>query len=475
MTKAILIALNLFFILIYKLFLGGDLSIEQKMPEKINAGESFTLEIIIDKGDREGFAKWQQSIPQGFIVKAKETEGATFSFKNQEIKVIWMSIPKNETFTISFDIETSPNLSGAFEFKGQFSYIEDNQRKDISSDARKIQVITSKAITLEDAPSNEEDAAASVEAQNEVEVAEEITDKNNQTDDVYVAKEGVSEQDGIKITRTIKPLEDAKYEVTLSIDKSTINSFGKIEEYLPPNHVASELENGGAMFSYNRNIAKFLWMVLPEKDLLTISYIMESTSDELDESQVHGVFSYLKEDVPMQMKINPTLFENTYVAPEEIVVDDVEEDEKVSDISTEVVVLEETEAITAEAVDAVEEEVIAEAIVSEKDQVKEITNIPAPETNIAYKVQIAAGKKEVNQQYFVTRHGIKETVNIEYHDTWYKYTIGSYPLYKEARDRRNEIWAAENKINDAFVTAYNSGERISVQEALMISQQKWYK
>ena len=59
-----------------------------------------------------------------------------------------------------------------------------------------------------------------------------------------------------------------------------------------------------------------------------------------------------------------------------------------------------------------------------------------------------------------------------YYNTWYKYTIGAFNIYKEARDRRNEIWAEENKIDDAFVTAYNSGERITVQEALMISKQK---
>ena len=48
-------------------------------------------------------------------------------------------------------------------------------------------------------------------------------------------------------------------------------------------------------------------------------------------------------------------------------------------------------------------------------------------------------------------------------------------ILKEARDKRNQVWAENNKINDAFVTAYNSGERISVQEALMISKQKWFK
>lgn len=184
----------------------------------------------------------------------------------------------------------------------------------------------------------------------------------------------------------------------------------------------------------------------------------------------------------MQLKLNPSTFDNTFVAPEEIAmeeeieVEEVEEEEIAESLPPSEVVTEEIEAITEEVIETVDEEIIAETAVDEEEKLKEsISNIPAPETSVSYRVQIAAGKKEVQQQYFVDRHKITENVTIEYHNTWYKYTIGSYPIYKEARDKRNMIWEAENKIDDAFVTAYNSGERISVQEALMISKQKWYK
>lgn len=52
-----------------------------------------------------------------------------------------------------------------------------------------------------------------------------------------------------------------------------------------------------------------------------------------------------------------------------------------------------------------------------------------------------------------------------------KYTNGSFADYNGAHDQRNEI--RTNGGTDAFVTAYNNGNRITVQEALMITTQKW--
>ncbi|HQW87742.1 MAG TPA: hypothetical protein PLH93_11170, partial [Flavobacteriales bacterium] len=99
--------------------------------------------------------------------------------------------------------------------------------------------------------------------------------------------------------------------------------------------------------------------------------------------------------------------------------------------------------------------------------------IPAPEKGIAYKVQITAAHREVGREYFAGRHRFNEPFSIERHEGWIKYTTGSYSQYREARDKRIALVAAGHELPGPFVTAYNNGERITVQEALMLSSQTW--
>ncbi|MBA3705421.1 MAG: hypothetical protein H0W84_05840 [Bacteroidetes bacterium] len=88
-------------------------------------------------------------------------------------------------------------------------------------------------------------------------------------------------------------------------------------------------------------------------------------------------------------------------------------------------------------------------------------------------MQIAALRRAKDANVLAALFKINENVSTEMAQGFTKYTVGSHPEYKNARDAREEI---KNKgVIGPFVTAYNSGKRITVQEALMISNQKWYR
>lgn len=489
MSKLFLISINIFVVFALKIFFGGDISIEQKMQDTITPGDTLDVTLEITKGDREGFAKWQQSLPEGFIASPVEMNGATFSFKKQQIKIIWMELPASETFEIKYKIETSPTVSGVHDLTGKFSFIEENERRDINSN---LFILSVEKNTLSDnagvnLPESKESSATKKEQLIEIpNMVSESQPANNvdSADDMNnsVLQNTVTTQatknDLILIEREVKHIEGANYEVSLIISKSDLSSFGKVEDYMPPNFIASEIESNDGIFTFKNNVMKILWMMLPKAENFTVKYAMQSTSNEFDSAVVHGVISYLNVNQSVQNKLNPTKFKNflaksepnLQLAKESSLIEKANEESSLNEKASDVTGVIKDGASSS--FDSTKENAIDNI---DEELVEQITNIPAPETSVDYKVQIAASHKEVQQSYFIERHSIKEKVSIEFHETWYKYTIGSFPIYKKARDKRNKIWASKNKINDAFVTAYNAGERISVQEALMVSKQKWYK
>jgi phosphopantetheinyl transferase (holo-ACP synthase) len=104
---------------------------------------------------------------------------------------------------------------------------------------------------------------------------------------------------------------------------------------------------------------------------------------------------------------------------------------------------------------------------------KKTSSIPAPETGIVYKVQICAGHREVGRTYFSTRHNYSGAFSVERHQGWIKYVTGRFGSYAEAREQRVAYVAGGHNFPGPFVTAYNNGDRITVQEALLLSKQKW--
>jgi len=415
MLRYIIIVFNLVGILIMNLF-SGDITLTIDAPNEVVAGTEFTVSVTINKGTTDGFARFQQELPAGFTAEVIEAAGSDFSFEFQKVKFFWLMLPSDEEVIVKYNVKVDKNLSGDFEITGLFSYI-DGEKKSANIEPFKIKVLPSS------------DAVA-----------------DNSTDNSQVA-----DQTGIIIKRQ-EPYKNDKGEiiVKLLVNKGNLpdDQFAKIQETVPAGYTAVSDETEGAIFSYKDNTAKFLWMSLPPKKEFLISYkLIPNAGTNTNNLKITGDFSYINDGITQNVNINETTERLAVVG---------ETNNDLADNSDN-----NTDANTDNNADV------------NTDNTEPVKVEPVK--TVSYKVQIAAGHKELkNMRSYFSKLKMHENVNTERHQGWIKYTVGKYDMYKVARDHRVEIWN-KTKIDDAFVTAYNNGQRITVQEALMIANQKWFQ
>ena len=109
--------------------------------------------------------------------------------------------------------------------------------------------------------------------------------------------------------------------------------------------------------------------------------------------------------------------------------------------------------------------------VKKEDVIKNIISTKKMNNNVDYKVQILAGHRIISDKQVANQFNYNGEYALETHNGWIKYTVGTNSKYSDARDSRNEL--KNYNFPGPFVTAYNYGERISVQEALILTSQNW--
>jgi hypothetical protein len=293
------------------------------------------------------------------------------------------------------------------------------------------------------------------------------------------------------------------FTVEILVTKNDVTGYAKIQDNLPVGFTAEEIDSYGGQFTIEDGKVKILWMTIPTAAVFKVKYKVTVDNTVKGKQKIDGFFSYLP-DQTSDTKINIATSEITVGSPEVVAITPAttgnvsaeEEESKKTTPATTTAATEPKPKSTpktknTEPVKVIEKEQPSETSTTAntaKPKTKKepkadsnVTAAPAVITNpgatnnnqqLYYSVQICALKRAVDVSYFEKNHAVTQKIYVQMHEGWHKYTVGEFSVYKEARDHRETV-KTSNKIVGPFVTAYNKGTRITVQEALMISGQQW--
>ena len=470
MVRLYLVVLQVFGLFLLKLFFNGDVTVKLDTPGQINAGSEINIKVTINKGDLKGFSRFQVELPAGLVASNVTSANADFSFKDQKVRYVWLRLPDDPSFTVEFTVKCYERLKGNFDLTGKFSYIDENERKNIDIQPQAVAIVPSPTI-----------------------------DPNFLVDIKDFAKMAVPQFGGAASNVACirqKPVwsdVNKEYLVNILVNKESLKKFAKIEESVPDGFTAVKTDSKEGIFTFKDNKLKFLWMNLPADPYFTVSYkLIPAKGKAVKESPaITGLFSYIVEDKTQSINIIEKDVSLANLTPDKV--KDIMQSQaqamvavvtppvtKTTTPDNNAVANNTTKTTTTKQQDVTTKQLVTKTGTNVKQPVKvassdmETADLLGPENGIFYRVQVAAGHKPVNIKSYFRKYKLDNTILKEQHNGWIKYSVGSFNVYKDARDYRVHIWNTTS-IADAFVSAYNNGKRITVQEALMVANQKWYK
>lgn len=470
MAQQLVLLVNLIGLLLIDLF-SADLSIVQNVPSAMEAGSEVRVTVTVNKGSLTGFAKLQLDLPPGMTATAIETKGASFTFADQKAKFIWMALPSSPSFKLSYTLAVAADASGNLPIMGRLSYIEDNERKTYDLPTTTVSVTGGTArpvgetVLTQDITADDLVSAAGGVPAGMVPVA--VIDRA----DGIAPMQG---QGGVSSSRTITPVTEKEFIVEITVDKGSLRGFGKVQETIPSGFTALEKSTDEAIFTVQDRIVKFVWLNLPAKGTVRVAYKLRANENPDGEYKIDGEFGYLWNDETQKAVTGTSKF---FIGPKalEVVEPEVAQAEPVSgtpdgaagtvqpQVQDEPVAAEPAPKTTTE----------RQTATTSASTTSPAGAVAAPEKGVTYKVQIMAAHREVGRAYFSRHFNYNGTFNLERHEGWVKYVTGSHSEYQAARDQRVALVQAGHNFPGPFVTAYNNGGRITVQEALLLSAQRW--
>lgn len=428
----LVLLVNLIGIFLTSGILSDNISVRMILPDQVRAGESFQVIISIDKGNLQGFSRFQQILPYGLAAERVSSSNADFSFEEQRVRFIWLKLPDEDSLTLVYNVRVEDILKGSFKLTGEFSFIEGNTRKTLSTTAEKnISIIPSKLIA---------DSLLVDIKDYEAIVMSRLLAENN------LASLMVQRKDPVKINQR-------EYRVEMKVSKGSLNHYAKIEEHIPEGFTALEDNSRKGIFSFQNQTMKILWKDIPEEPEFVISYrLFKNAGIATGSPNIKGTFSYIAGNRTQSIEIIQKNYDLAVLTSGDTV-------RNLAALRRREAGIKGQDQITAQG-DSVQTAAITQA----KDNA-----VLLPENGIYYRVQLLASHDELDVKTHFRDLKLILDVKFENHEGLKKYTVGSFSNYKDANDYCIFIWK-NTKIKDAFVTAYYNGKRIPLKEALKMQK-----
>lgn len=438
MIRALIIALNFFVVWIVSI-LAGVPSATVTAPANVQKGEAFIVKVKIDPDGVEDFLRYSVKIPSGWTSEMIEEDGSSYMMEENTVKFLWSRVGKRDELNISFRLTPPADAEGTFEFTGKLSHSVNNLPSHVPLDPFKVTV--GKA----GQPNNGK----------------------------YVQENGDSTQNpltNVTVSRVVPTgIVTGEFIVDVTIQKGELGSFIKLQDSLPAGFAAMPVKNDGGQWSFEDGVVRIEWYS-PSKanPALHVQYKVVVSPDMSGSYTINGHVSYVEnmqnkliriDPAPVQLKEDPALAntnnnqntgnenagnngnnQNTNTGTEDPVVNTNTGNQQENNRQTE--------------------------NNNGAQQDPFVNKTPG----VSYTVQVAAMRRRVETTYYESTFKL-DKVNAEQVDGLNKYTTGSFTTYQDARNSRETV--RTKGVVGPFVVAYNNGKRITVQEALMITSQKW--
>lgn len=460
MGKGLAIILYGLVVLFLGVLRGDAVSVVQLVDRKVKAGEEFEVRVTVRKGDLESFARYEVLLPRGLTAVRGQSANSAYTFDDQRVRFVWLRLPLEEKVEISYAVRVDERMMGRFDLGGSFDYISSNERQRVEVISETITVVPSSTVP----PSRRLD----------IEEYQRAIPAQRPLDMQKLSVRCIRETPSI-----LSPGPDRI--VRLLVNRGEVESFAKIEERIPEGYAVESLEKRGAQFSFERGVVSFMWSRLPVEPSFVVSYrLVPINGQEGMTPKIDGRFSFILDGMTRVITIP-----EREVQLERLSASEVEQLVRSTPVRVPSKGLasggrERGGTLVAQGPSegGVDFPVQYAPIEAKRQRPRRVISMDEyllePEQGVYYRVQVAAGHRPIDIDRYFRQRSLHADVRTERHEGWYKYSVGSFREYKEARDYRTQVWST-TPIRDAFVAAYNNGQRITVQEALMITSQKWYK